>query len=335
MLQVLQERGFDHCDILAAASPKSVGKTIPFAGRNLTVISVPDAINSRPDYAVFSAGASASRQYAPLFAQNGCTVIDNSSCWRMDDNVPLVVPEINMHSVSPQHRIIANPNCSTIQLVLALSGLHTRYHIRRLVVSTYQSITGTGIKAVRQLESEEDYYFRHHTPSATLRHDIEQDLGDNYQPAYPHQIFRNLFPHGGDFLPDGYTTEEQKLVDETRKIFADPSIMVSATVARVPVVGGHSESVNVELRRDFNLEDIRQLISQTPGVIIQDDPARNLYPMPITSHHRDEVFVGRLRRDPSQPNTLNLWVVADNIRKGAATNAVQIMQALLAKRNRT
>ena len=256
MLQVLQERGFDHCDIIAAASPKSVGKTIPFAGRNLTVISVPDAINSRPDYAVFSAGASASRQYAPLFAQNGCTVIDNSSCWRMDDNVPLVVPEINMHSVSPQHRIIANPNCSTIQLVLALSGLHTRYHIRRLVVSTYQSITGTGIKAVRQLESEEDYYFRHHTPSATLLHDIEQDLGDNYQPAYPHQIFRNLFPHGGDFLPDGYTTEEQKLVNESRKILSTPELLVSATVARVPVVGGHSESVNVEFLDEFTLDDI-------------------------------------------------------------------------------
>ena len=326
MLQVLQERGFDHCDIIAAASPKSVGKTIPFAGRNLTVISVPDAINSRPDYAVFSAGASASRQYAPLFAQNGCTVIDNSSCWRMDDNVPLVVPEINMHSVSPQHRIIANPNCSTIQLVLALSGLHTRYHIRRLVVSTYQSITGTGIKAVRQLESEEDYYFRHHTPSATLRHDIEQDLGDNYQPAYPHQIFRNLFPHGGDFLPDGYTTEEQKLVNESRKILSTPELLVNATVARVPVVGGHSESVNVEFLNEFSLDEVRDIIASTPGVVLCDDPSQNLYPTPVMAQNKDQVFVGRLRRDPSQPRSLNLWVVSDNLRKGAATNAIQILQ---------
>ena len=326
MLQVLQERGFDHCDIIAAASPKSVGKTIPFAGRNLTVISVPDAINSRPDYAVFSAGASASRQYAPLFAQNGCTVIDNSSCWRMDDSVPLVVPEINMHSVSPQHRIIANPNCSTIQLVLALSGLHTRYHIRRLVVSTYQSITGTGIQAVRQLESEEDYYFRHHTPSATLRHDIEQDLGDNYQPAYPHQIFRNLFPHGGDFLPDGYTTEEQKLVNESRKILSTPELLVSATVARVPVVGGHSESVNVEFLDEFSLDEVRDIIASTPGVVLCDDPSQNLYPTPVMAQNKDQVFVGRLRRDPSQPRSLNLWVVSDNLRKGAATNAIQILQ---------
>ena len=303
MLQVLQERGFDHCDIIAAASPKSVGKTIPFAGRNLTVISVPDAINSRPDYAVFSAGASASRQYAPLFAQNGCTVIDNSSCWRMDDNVPLVVPEINMHSVSPQHRIIAN-----------------------LVVSTYQSITGTGIKAVRQLESEEDYYFRHHTPSATLRHDIEQDLGDNYQPAYPHQIFRNLFPHGGDFLPDGYTTEEQKLVNESRKILSTPELLVSATVARVPVVGGHSESVNVEFLDEFTLDEARDIIASTPGVVLCDDPSQNLYPTPVMAQNKDQVFVGRLRRDPSQPRSLNLWVVSDNLRKGAATNAIQILQ---------
>ena len=325
MLTVLSERGFglehdrdrapESIEIIAAASAKSVGKPIDFAGRKLTVMSVDDAIAARPDYAIFSAGAAASRQYAPLFAQVGTTVIDNSSAWRKDPQIPLVVPEINIDVVKPDDRIIANPNCSTIQMVLAISALQREYGIRRIVISTYQSITGTGVKAVRQLEAEE--------------------RGETCEMAYPYPIHRNLFPHGGDFLPDGYTTEEQKLVDETRKIFADPSIMVSATVARVPVVGGHSASVNVELRRDFNLEDIRQLISQTPGVILQDDPARNLYPMPITSHHRDEVFVGRLRRDPSQPNTLNLWVVADNIRKGAATNAVQIMQALLAKRNRT
>ena len=337
MLQVLQERGFDHCDILAAASPKSVGKTIPFAGRNLTVISVPDAINSRPDYAVFSAGASASRQYAPLFAQNGCTVIDNSSCWRMDDSVPLVVPEINMHSVSPQHRIIANPNCSTIQLVLALSGLHTRYHIRRLVVSTYQSITGTGIKAVRQLEAEEKLESGRVEEAKSGRgeewkNDFNSQLStfnSTSEMAYPYPIHRNLFPHGGDFQPDGYTTEEQKLVDETRKIFADPSIQITATVVRVPVVGGHSEAVNVELCCDYDLDQVRRLIADTPGVILYDDPAKNLYPMPILAHHRDEVWVGRLRRDFSQPNSLNLWVVADNIRKGAATNAVQIMEQLI------
>ena len=195
-----------------------------------------------------------------------------------------------------------------------------------LVVSTYQSITGTGIKAVRQLESEEDYYFRHHTPSATLRHDIEQDLGDNYQPAYPHQIFRNLFPHGGDFLPDGYTTEEQKLVNESRKILSTPELLVSATVARVPVVGGHSESVNVEFLDEFSLDEARDIIASTPGVVLCDDPSQNLYPTPVMAQNKDQVFVGRLRRDPSQPRSLNLWVVSDNLRKGAATNAIQILQ---------
>ena len=309
MLTVLAERGFGDCEVLAAASPKSIGKRVPFAGRELCVMSVEDAINVRPDYAIFSAGAAASRQYAPLFAQQGTRVIDNSSAWRKDPEVPLVVPEINIDAISPKHNIIANPNCSTIQMVLALSSLQREYGIRRIVVSTYQSITGTGLKAVRQLEAEEQSL-----PVA--------------EKAYPYPIHRNLFPHGGDWLDSGYTTEEQKLVDETRKIYADPTIMVSATVARVPVVGGHSESVNVELRRDYDLDHVRQLIAETPGVVLQDDPSRNLYPMPITAHHRDEVFVGRLRRDPSQPNTLNLWVVADNIRKGAATNAIQIMQAM-------
>jgi aspartate-semialdehyde dehydrogenase len=233
----------------------------------------------------------------------------------MHDDVPLVVPEINMNAVGPNHRIIANPNCSTIQMVLAVSRLHWRYQIKRLVISTYQSITGTGIKAVRQLEAEE-------------KGDIPEER------AYPYPIHRNLFPHGGDWLDTGYTTEEQKLVDETRKIFGDSSIMVSATVARVPVVGGHSESVNVELRREYDLDEVRHLIAATPGVVLQDDPSRNLYPMPITAHHKDEVFVGRLRRDPSQPCTLNLWVVADNIRKGAATNAVQIMQELIKQKGK-
>ncbi len=313
MLTVLAERGFGKEEIIAAASPKSVGKTIEFADRQLTVVSVEEAIAAIPDYAIFSAGASASRQYAPLFAAKGTVVIDNSSAWRKDADKPLVVPEINIDAVKPTDRIIANPNCSTIQMVLALSSLEREYGIRRIVVSTYQSITGTGIKAVRQLEAEE----RGEQPT---------------EMAYPYPIHRNLFPHGGDWLDSGYTTEEQKLVDETRKIFADPDIMVSATVARVPVVGGHSESVNVELRKEYDLDEVRRLIATTPGVVLYDDPSKNLYPMPITAHHHDEVFVGRLRRDPSQPQTLNLWVVADNIRKGAATNAVQIMEALIKRK---
>lgn len=317
MLTVLSERGFGKEEIIVAASPKSIGKKIDFAGRQLTVVSVDDAIAARPNYAIFSAGAAASRQYAPLFAAAGTTVIDNSSAWRKDPTIPLVVPEINIDTAtnaltqsSNNAIIIANPNCSTIQMVLAISALQREYGIRRIVVSTYQSITGTGIKAVRQLEAEE----RGETPA---------------EMAYPYPIHRNLFPHGGDWLDSGYTTEEQKLVDETRKIFGDPTIAVSATVARVPVVGGHSESVNVELKKEYDLDDVRCLIGNTPGVVLYDDPSNNIYPMPITSHHRDEVFVGRLRRDPSQPCTLNLWVVADNIRKGAATNAIQIMQELI------
>ncbi len=310
MLTVLEERGFGKEEIISAASPKSVGKQIAFAGRELTVVSVDDAIAARPRYAIFSAGAAASRQYAPLFAAAGTTVIDNSSAWRKDADKPLVVPEVNIDAVKAGDRIIANPNCSTIQMVLALSALERRYGIRRLVIATYQSITGTGIKAVRQLEAEE----RGEKPSET---------------AYPYQIHRNLFPHGGDFREDGYTTEEQKLVDETRKIFGDPDIQITATVVRVPVVGGHSEAVNVELREDYDLDEVRSLIAGTPGVILYDNPARNEYPMPILSHHRDEVWVGRLRRDFSQPRSLNMWVVADNIRKGAATNAVQIMERLM------
>ncbi len=310
MLTVLAERGFGNEEVIAAASERSIGKEIEFAGRTLRVVSVADAIAARPDYAIFSAGASASRQYAPLFAEVGTTVIDNSSAWRKDPQIPLVVPEINIAAVKDSDRIIANPNCSTIQMVLAISALEREYGIRRLVISTYQSITGTGIKAVRQLEAEEQGI----KPAET---------------AYPYPIHRNLFPHGGDFQPDGYTTEEQKLIDETRKIFADPSIAITATVVRVPVVGGHSEAVNVELLKDYDLDEVRTLIANTPGVKLYDDPSSNIYPMPILSHHRDEVWVGRLRRDPSQPNSLNLWVVADNIRKGAATNAIQIMQELV------
>ena len=309
MLTVLAERGYGEADVMAAASARSVGTEVPFAGRTLRVISVEDAIAARPDFAIFSAGAAASRQYAPLFAEAGTTVIDNSSAWRKEAEVPLVVPEININAVRPSDRIIANPNCSTIQMVVALAGLHRRYRLRRIVVSTYQSITGTGKKAVDQLEAEE----RGEQPQ---------------QMAYPHAIHRNLFPHGGDFLPSGYTTEEQKLVDETRKIYADPTIGISATVARVPVVGGHSESVNAEFCEEGDIDEARRIMAATPGVTLCDDPSHNLYPMPATAHHKDDVFVGRLRTDPTQPRTLNLWVTADNIRKGAATNAIQIMQAL-------
>ena len=329
MLEELALRGFAEHEIIPAASPKSVGKTIDFAGRTLTVVSPEEAIAMKPQYAIFSAGPSPSRQYAPLFAKVGCTVVDNSSCWRMHADVPLVVPEININSVGPNDRIIANPNCSTIQMVLALSRLHWRYKIKRLVVATYQSITGTGIKAVRQLEAEEDYFAHHDVLSSHIGDTMKKELGDQYQPAYPYQIFRNLFPHGGDFNPDGYTTEEQKLVDETRKILGDPTIQVTATVARVPVVGGHSEAVNVEFHNEYDINEVRQLIADTPGVILADDPSSNLYPMPITAHNRPEVFVGRVRRDNTQPCTLNLWCVGDNLRKGAATNAVQILEKLV------
>ena len=330
MLTVLAERGFDRKDIeiIAAASPRSVGKHLDFADRQLTVVNVDDAIAARPDYAIFSAGADASRRYAPLFAAVGTTVVDNSSAWRKDPEVPLVVPEINIDAVQPHHRIIANPNCSTIQMVLALSALQSHYGLRRLVIATYQSITGTGIKAVHQLEAEERLSAEGKQPQTS---DL---LPPTSEMAYPYQIHRNLFPHGGDFQPDGYTTEEQKLIDETRKIYADPSIAITATVVRVPVVGGHSEAINVELRKPFQLDEVRNLIAATPGVILYDDPAQLHYPMPILAHHRDEVWVGRLRVDPSQPNSLNLWVVADNIRKGAATNAVQIVQCLINRNKR-
>lgn len=329
-MDVLNERGFNNQELIVAASPKSIGKKILFGQHELTVTSVEDAIAKHPDYAIFSAGAAASRQYAPLFAAVGTKVIDNSSAWRKDPDKPLVVPEININTVKPSDLIIANPNCSTIQMVLALSGLHRRYRIRRIVVSTYQSITGTGIRAVRQLQSEEKW---HAAKSAAIGCDapsLLDDMGD-YPKAYHYQIFRNLFPHGGDFQPDDYTTEEQKLVDETRKILGDPSIAVTATVARVPVVGGHSEAVNVEFHEEFDIEEVRDIIASTSGVVLYDEPSNDIYPMPIMSEGRDEVFVGRVRRDLSQPRTLNLWVVADNLRKGAATNAIQIMEHLAAR----
>ena len=312
MLRVLEERGFGGEEVIAAASERSVGRKVPFAGRELTVTSVEEAIAQRPRFAIFSAGAGPSREYAPRFAAAGTTVIDNSSAWRKDVDKPLVVPEINIDAVRPGDRIIANPNCSTIQMVLAVSGLHAAYGIRRLVVSTYQSVTGTGMKAIRQLEREE-----------------RQGIAGDYPMAYPYPIHRNLFPLGGDFLPNDYTTEEQKLVDESRKILRDPSLLVCATVARVPVTGGHSESVCLELKRPYDMAEAKRIVAETPGVTLYDDPATLKFPMPMLTEGKDEVLVGRMRRDETVSNGLCLWITADNLRKGAATNAVQIMQALL------
>lgn len=312
MLKVLEERGFGNCELIPAASARSVGKEVTFGGRQLKVVSVEDAIAQRPQYAIFSAGSAASLQYAPQFAEVGTTVIDNSSAWRSYEHIPLVVPEINIDVVSPADRIIANPNCSTIQMVLALAPLHRKYHIHRLVISTYQSVTGTGVKAVRQLN--------------------EERAGRPCEKAYPYEIDLNVLPHGGTFESNGYTTEETKLVNETRKILGDNTIQITATVVRVPVFGGHSEAVNVEFDQDYDLAQVRQLLTDMPGVVVLDNPDRNEYPMPRFAKDKDEVFVGRLRRDFSQPNSLNMWIVADNLRKGAATNAIQIMQKLIEKR---
>jgi len=311
MLQVLQERGFESENIIPVATQKNWGRKITFGKREITVISPEEAIDMCCDYAIFSAGSGTSKQYAPLFAAKSTKVIDNSSFWRMDKNVPLVVPEINANAIGEGNYIIANPNCSTIQMVMALAPLHKAYTIKRIIVSTYQSITGTGIKAVRQLEGEEK--------------------GEKPPMAYPYPIHHNLFPHGGDFLDNGYTTEEEKLVNETRKILCSPQIQVSATVARVPVMGGHSESVNIEFEKDFKIEDIFSLLEATEGITVQDNPQKNLYPMPLYAQGKDDVFVGRIRRDFSQQRTLNLWVVSDNLRKGAATNAIQIMEYLILK----
>jgi aspartate-semialdehyde dehydrogenase len=312
MIKVLEERNFPITELIPAASEKSVGKEIMFRGKAVKVVSVADAVKAKPDFAIFSAGASTSRDWAPEFAKNGTVVIDNSSFWRMDKSVPLVVPEINSHVIKKGDRIIANPNCSTIQMVMALAPLHRKYRIKRLVVATYQSVTGTGVKAVQQMENE--------------RSGIKGDM------AYAHPIDRNCFPHGGSFQADGYTTEEQKLIDETRKILEDQTIQVTATVVRIPVVGGHSEAVNIEFEKDFELEDVNKLIAGFPGVVVYDNPAANEYPMPIMAHNRDEVFVGRIRRDLSREKCLNLWIVSDNIRKGAATNAVQIAEYMSAKK---
>jgi len=312
MMKVLEERNFPVSQLIPAASERSVGKEVIFKGKAVKVVSVMEAVEARPEFAIFSAGASISKEWAPVFAKNGTVVIDNSSYWRMDKNIPLIVPEINSHILKKGDRIIANPNCSTIQLVMALAPLHRKYKIKRLVVATYQSVTGTGVKAVVQMENER--------------------LGIRGEMAYAHPIDKNCFPHGGSFQPDGYTTEEQKLIDETRKILEDQTIQVTATVVRIPVIGGHSEAVNIEFEKDFNIDDVRQLIGRFPGVIVYDNPSENKYPMPIMAHNRDEVFVGRIRRDLSKEKCLNLWIVSDNIRKGAATNAIQIAEYMVANK---
>jgi aspartate-semialdehyde dehydrogenase len=312
MIKVLEERNFPVSQIIPAASVKSVGKEIYFKGKNCKVVSVMEAVEAKPEFAIFSAGGAASKEWAPVFAENGTVVIDNSAAWRMDPKVPLVVPEINSHVIKKGDRIIANPNCSTIQMVMALAPLHKTYKIKRLVVATYQSVTGTGVKAVTQMENE--------------RRGIKGEM------AYPHQIDMNCFPFGGSWLPSGYTTEEQKLVDETRKILGDQTIQVTATVVRIPVVGGHSEAVNIEFENEYDMDNIRNLLSNFPGVVVYDNPSEHKYPMPILAHNRDEVFVGRLRRDFSKEKCLNMWVVSDNIRKGAATNAVQIGEYMTANK---
>ena len=316
MLQVLDEQKVHIDELIVAASERSVGKEIVFQGKTYKIVSVDEAIEKRPDIAIFSAGASASKEYAPRFAANGTFVIDNSSAWRMEKDVPLVVPEINADTITSDTHIIANPNCSTIQMVMALAPIHKAYGIKRLVISTYQSVSGSGLKGINQLNFEEDNAHGQTHGSAPTR-------------AYPHQIYRNVLPHGGDFCDNAYTTEEEKLVNETRKILRDPNIAITATVCRVPVTGGHSEAVNVETEKPFEIEDVRRLMAAMPGVVVQDNPSANLYPMAITSYDKDEVFVGRIRRDHSIANGMNLWIVSDNIRKGAATNAVQIAKYLI------
>lgn len=310
ILEVLDEHNFPFDELLLVASERSAGKKMKFKGKEYTVMGLKQAVSEKPDIAIFSAGGSTSLEWAPQFAEVGTIVIDNSSAWRMDPSKKLIVPEINARELRIDDKIIANPNCSTIQMVLALNKLRERYGVKRIVVSTYQSVTGTGKAAVDQMMAER--------------------TGKPADRVYPHKIDLNILPHIDVFQSNGYTKEEMKMINETKKIFGDDSIQVTATTVRVPTIGGHSESVNVEFKQDFELEEVRKILSETPGVILQDDPANNIYPMPLTAHKRDEVFVGRLRRDESQPNTLNMWIVADNLRKGAATNAVQIAEYLIA-----
>ncbi|MBO3115312.1 aspartate-semialdehyde dehydrogenase [Winogradskyella sp. DF17] len=311
MLNVLEERNFPIDELLVVASERSVGKTIMFKGNDYKVISISEAISKRPDIALFSAGGSTSLEWAPKFAEVGTTVIDNSSAWRMDLDKKLVVPEINAQELNKTDKIIANPNCSTIQMVMALAPLHKTYKIKRIVVSTYQSVSGTGVKAVEQLENE--------------------ILGKKAEMAYPYPIHKNAIPHCDVFEENGYTKEEMKLVRETQKILGDSTIAVTATAVRIPTAGGHSEAVNVEFENDFDLGAVRKLLSETEGVVVQDNLDVNLYPMPMYANGKDDVFVGRIRRDTSQPNSLNLWIVSDNLRKGAATNTVQIAEYLVSE----
>jgi aspartate-semialdehyde dehydrogenase len=311
MLKTLEQRNFPVSDLIPVASEKSVGKEISFKGKKYKVVSISTAIKLRPKIALFSAGGSTSLHYAPEFAKVGTTVVDNSSAWRMDSNKRLIVPEINANVLTKNDKIIANPNCSTIQLVMALAPLHKKYKINRLVVSTYQSITGTGVKAVQQLENE--------------CQNIKGPM------AYHYPIHRNAIPHCDVFEDNGYTKEEMKLVQETQKILDDKTIAVTATAVRIPVVGGHSESVNIEFENEFDTAEVRKLLNQTPGVVVQDNTDTNSYPMPIYAQGKDDVYVGRIRRDLSQPKTLNMWVVSDNLRKGAATNAIQIAEYLVKK----
>ncbi len=309
ILKVLEERNFPFDELYLVASPKSVGKTIQFKGKEYTIMGLEEAVKLAPDVAIFSAGGGTSLEWAPKFADAGSIVIDNSSAWRLDPSKQLIVPEINGHVLTIDDRIIANPNCSTIQMVLALAPLHVKYKINRIVVSTYQSVTGTGKDAVEQMMNERN--------------------GVDGQKVYPHPIDLNALPHIDSFLDNGYTKEEMKMVNETRKIFGDDTIRLTSTTVRIPAIGGHSEAVNVEFFEDFDLDEVRSVLAGSPGIVVQDDPKNNVYPMPILSKGRDEVFVGRIRRDESQPKTLNLWVVADNLRKGAATNAVQIAEFML------
>jgi len=313
MLQLLAERDFPVTELIPVASERSIGKEITFKGKNYTVVSPKDAIKAKPAIAIFSAGGQTSLDWAPAFAEAGTFVIDNSSAWRMAPEIPLVIPEINAKIIKKENKIIANPNCSTIQMLMALAPLHNAFKIIRVVVSTYQSITGTGVKALNQLEMEE-------------REQGEASLSDR---AYPYQIYRNCLPHCDVFLDNGYTKEEMKLVNETRKILNDDDIQLTATAVRVPVVGGHSESINIEFEHSFELAEVRRLLAESSGVVLMDDPTKNIYPMPIDAHESDEVYVGRIRYDNSRPNALNIWVVSDNLRKGAATNAIQIAEYLI------
>ncbi|MGY3052897.1 aspartate-semialdehyde dehydrogenase [Pedobacter sp. UYEF25] len=312
MLKVLEERNFPLTELIPVASEKSVGREITFKGKKFPIVSIDTAISMRPDIALFSAGGSTSLEHAPRFKEAGTTVIDNSSAWRMDPKIKLIVPEVNAHELSVDSKIIANPNCSTIQMVVVLKPLHDKYKIRRVVVSTYQSVTGTGVKAVEQMMNE------------------RKGIVDGPM-AYPYQIDMNVLPHIDVFTENGYTREEIKMIKETNKIMSDDSIRITATTVRIPVLGGHSESVNIEFENDFDLKEVRSILESAPGIVVVDDVANLKYPMPKDAHEKDEVFVGRIRRDESQAKTLNLWIVADNLRKGAATNAVQIAEYLVRK----